>query len=30
MWEDDLNEREVGMIWTGIVWLRIGNSGELL
>jgi hypothetical protein len=33
-WEDDikldLNEREDGIVCTGFVWLRIGNSGELL
>jgi hypothetical protein len=26
----DLEEREDGMVWTGMVWLRIGTSGELL
>jgi hypothetical protein len=34
-WEDnikiDLRERERGdMDWTGLIWLRIGTSGELL
>jgi hypothetical protein len=23
-------EREDGAVWTGLVWLRIGTSGELL
>jgi hypothetical protein len=23
-------EREGGMVWTGLSWLRIGNSGGLL
>jgi hypothetical protein len=23
-------ERWVGVMWTGLVWLRIGTSGELL
>jgi hypothetical protein len=23
-------ERQVGVVWTGLVWLRIGTSGELL
>jgi hypothetical protein len=25
-----LGEREDGMVWTGLVWLRIGTGGELL
>jgi hypothetical protein len=23
-------ERQVGMVWTGLIWLRIGKSGGLL
>jgi hypothetical protein len=26
----DLREREDGMVWTGLIWLRIGTSGGLL
>jgi hypothetical protein len=26
----DLKERWDGMMWTGLVWLRIGTGGELL
>jgi hypothetical protein len=26
----DLREREDGMMWIGLIWLRIGTSGELL
>jgi hypothetical protein len=26
----NLREREAGVIWTGLVWLRIGTGGELL
>jgi hypothetical protein len=26
----DLREREGGMVWIGLIWLRIGTSGELL
>jgi hypothetical protein len=26
----DLGEREDGVVWTGLMWLRIGTSGELL
>jgi hypothetical protein len=33
-WEDnikmDLRERENGVVWTGLMWLRIGTSGGLL
>jgi hypothetical protein len=33
-WEDnikmDLREREDGVVWTGLILLRIGNSGGLL
>jgi hypothetical protein len=25
-----LREREDGVIWTGLIWLRIGTSGGLL
>jgi hypothetical protein len=30
-WEDNIkmNLREDGMIWTGLMWLRIGTSGRL-
>jgi hypothetical protein len=33
MWEDNIkmNLREIGwLIWTGLIWLRIGTSGGLL
>jgi hypothetical protein len=23
-------EKEVGMVWTGFIWIRAGTSGELL
>jgi hypothetical protein len=26
----DLREREVGVVWTGSIWFRIGTSGGLL
>jgi hypothetical protein len=26
----DLREREDGMVWIGLIWLRIGTSGGLL
>jgi hypothetical protein len=33
-WEDnirmDLRERENGVVWTGLIWLRIGTSGGFL
>jgi hypothetical protein len=33
-WEDnfrmDEREREDGVVWTGLIWLRIGTSGGLL
>jgi hypothetical protein len=31
-WVDNvkMNLREVGMVWTGLIWLRTGTSGELL
>jgi hypothetical protein len=32
-WVDNLRwilEREDGVVWTGLVWLWIGTSGELL
>jgi hypothetical protein len=33
-WEDnikmDLRERQDGVVWTGLIWLRIGTSGGLL
>jgi hypothetical protein len=39
-WEDEdvggwtmlkwIFEREVGMVWIGLIWLRIGTSGGLL
>jgi hypothetical protein len=30
-WEDNIriDLREIGMVWTGFVWLRIANSGGL-
>jgi hypothetical protein len=28
-WVDKI-ERWVGVMWTGLVWLRIGTGGELL
>jgi hypothetical protein len=32
-WVDNIRmifERKDGVLWTGLVWLRIGTSGELL
>jgi hypothetical protein len=32
-WEDNIKmdfERQDGVVWTGSIWLRIGNSGRLL
>jgi hypothetical protein len=29
-WVDNILERWDGVIWTGLVWLRIGTGGELL
>jgi hypothetical protein len=31
-WEDNIRMdlREIGRVWTGLVWLRIGTSGGLL
>jgi hypothetical protein len=26
----ELDVREDGMVWTGLIWLRIGTSGRLL
>jgi hypothetical protein len=25
----DLRQKEVEVVWTGLIWLRIWNSGEL-
>jgi hypothetical protein len=25
-----ISERQDGVVWTGLIWLRIGTSGELL
>jgi hypothetical protein len=32
MWIDDIKADllEIGLLWTGLVWLRIGTGGELL
>jgi hypothetical protein len=31
-WEDNIRMdlRHDGVVWTGLIWLRIGTSGELL
>jgi hypothetical protein len=31
-WEDDIKMdlREIGWVWIGFIWLRIGTSGGLL
>jgi hypothetical protein len=32
-WQDNIKptlEEENGMLWTGLIWLRIGNSGGIL
>jgi hypothetical protein len=31
-WVDNIkiDLRDIGMVWTGSIWLRIGTSGELL
>jgi hypothetical protein len=30
-WEDDtkMNAKEIGFVWTGLIWLRIGANGRL-
>jgi hypothetical protein len=29
-WVDNIRMDVVGVMWTGLVWLRIGTGGELL